>query len=1340
MSGYFDNLFNGNNDDNLSPIVAGIGFGSGANKGFWEIQPRVLFGRDKGQWIEMGAEIRSALKVAGKLVGFTGRAVGSSGSPDRVRALVQGMSHLGIPDGMYELDTRHIELIGATLPDEYLRSKGIDPQASSDPFGSLLAQSDIPNIEDVQKAEITPDDLRLANGGVNTPEGQENAAFKNTPAGKAAIAQLPDEAAAEAKPFDIVDWGRTNPYPKIVSEPKYLEGLKNKNIAPDAEGDGVDLGELTKAIRKGIRSSFWSNNEDVNDHMDRYNDGLAKELTIKVAKKLGLGVAGSKNFLDYLAKNYDKDYFSGINVGKFSTDGLEEFDKLVDDYAANNIAPDAEGAPDSAAKVADKAIQDAFDGEDVSDVDSLLDDVLNDTPASDDISDLLGPEVDTSDFDRPVVEKASVDEAGIEVDDFVNNPENDDLLKITDFAPRDNGGTDFTGIDRDGVEQRFSTRAGDMLRRVIHGEPGDTSLQDYLATPTVAPVKPLKPFEFLPRPVTVPDNAIPAEDFSVGDKVWNADGNEIGTVRKVLEKGFDNFGRDYTKAEVVGPDGKVSTTKLGHERGYKKLPAPEKAIAPEKPTIPNEPAAIPEPTQVEFPTPDVAPASPPGPPNGPNPNGAPPPPEDLTPPTKKAESLVAGDKIYNANGTSGTVDSVSTENGKVTVNYTDQNGEAKSKRFLEGNDVNTKPTSNIAPDREANGNPISDIQKQTLEDLDAMDTADSIQDKALKQRLMDAYNAMQDEDFQDEGEIQDLIDEINDYYLAKNGGTPAATPTATPTAPAVRRGDHGRDIAPTEKSDAELFNTKVSRKDGAQDPDAILNQLSEDYPDGFFVDDPNDTFDGGFMTHRKTIDGGRTRLEVIVSRTIGNQFQTAFRFTDLKTGEQKTFISHDSRDSYSAIHGKKNGIEVMTRHFSGETSPVKVGSGEHSRYFAIGKTWQDRMKYWRGKFDKSARTEDSLNDKQRAELEEKYNGNIDAMNRAHTIEDMRMLTLEEKFELAANGEAETLNETTAVVLGNVERSAVESFYKAVAEGDTQSAKLRFQAMMNQLPDNSTSGGVFTKVIRQGLKDRLDASGVTGKQRTKALQQLSATVTNYILHANKQWSTDNEIKLPHVSGGGMLVVKEGAKVEFSDNRRTKEYPSGRKIIGRVVGLRPSSNGRGYNDFVRLQFLGEDGKLHTSDADLAATHMKLVDDNTPLTSYDGWDRLGDLTFSRLGQEATDKRKAARLKKGMSWKDPSDPNYNPNKVDLAYLGSDGVPQGEDPNTPSVNPSGVTKQAADLLSGDTIYDTNGNPLGTVVKTKITSKNGQPIVAVMYKDVDGNVQKIAYHPDQEIGPDAPKA
>jgi hypothetical protein len=61
-------------------------------------------------------------------------------------------------------------------------------------------------------------------------------------------------------------------------------------------------------------------------------------------------------------------------------------------------------------------------------------------------------------------------------------------------------------------------------------------------------------------------------------------------------------------------------------------------------------------------------------------------------------------------------------------------------------------------------------------------------------------------------------------------------------------------------------------------------------------------------------------------------------------------------------------------------------------------------------------------------------------------------------------------------------------------------------------------------------------------------------------------------------------------------------------------------------------------------------------------------------------------------------------------------------------------------LGSGDTVYDSNGKPIGTVLKVKFTTKNGKPIVAVQYEDANGSRKTVAYDPDEEIGPDSPKA
>lgn len=185
-------------------LTAGIGFNDGANNGFWRVQPRLKFGKGAGQWIEMGAELRAAFKVNGKVSSVPGRSAGSGGTPDTVRLLVQNMSDKGIPDGIYEVKTKHVELIGATLPESYLKSKGIKTEGNADNLGGLTDAADIPELSDMNTAPITPDDIRLVNDGINSPEGREQSAFKESEEGKA-IAQLPEDAAAPMSGNEAID-------------------------------------------------------------------------------------------------------------------------------------------------------------------------------------------------------------------------------------------------------------------------------------------------------------------------------------------------------------------------------------------------------------------------------------------------------------------------------------------------------------------------------------------------------------------------------------------------------------------------------------------------------------------------------------------------------------------------------------------------------------------------------------------------------------------------------------------------------------------------------------------------------------------------------------------------------------------------------------------------------------------------------------------------------------------------------------------------------------------------------------------------------------------------------
>lgn len=195
----------------LQSIIASIGFNDGANKGFWRVQPRQKTGEDAGQWIEMGADLRMFYKdQRGKAASVPGRAVGSTGTPDGVRVLVQGEEQNGVPDGIYAADTANVRVSKAILPEEVLEKQGIQnvPQLSKE-------QEDLlPTLDSLERADITDDDIRLINEGAESKEGKEHAEYRKS---------VEAEEKKKKAPKTPVD--RNTPVTMRFSEPKRPEGV-----------------------------------------------------------------------------------------------------------------------------------------------------------------------------------------------------------------------------------------------------------------------------------------------------------------------------------------------------------------------------------------------------------------------------------------------------------------------------------------------------------------------------------------------------------------------------------------------------------------------------------------------------------------------------------------------------------------------------------------------------------------------------------------------------------------------------------------------------------------------------------------------------------------------------------------------------------------------------------------------------------------------------------------------------------------------------------------------------------------------------------------------------------
>jgi superfamily I DNA/RNA helicase len=149
----------------------------------------------------MGAELRLYYKnLKGLIDSVPGIALGSDGTPNGVRVLIQDQEAKGFMDGIFGFDVNNVRVAEGLLSDEYLKSQGIEAGVPSDVNPDLL-----PNIADIPRADITPDDIRLANEGIESPEGKENEEFKNTPEGQE-IARLEEaETVSSEELKDIVE-------------------------------------------------------------------------------------------------------------------------------------------------------------------------------------------------------------------------------------------------------------------------------------------------------------------------------------------------------------------------------------------------------------------------------------------------------------------------------------------------------------------------------------------------------------------------------------------------------------------------------------------------------------------------------------------------------------------------------------------------------------------------------------------------------------------------------------------------------------------------------------------------------------------------------------------------------------------------------------------------------------------------------------------------------------------------------------------------------------------------------------------------------------------------------
>lgn len=245
----------------LEPIIAVAGLGgTGANKGFWEVQLRDRL----GQWAEMGRGLLNMVRLAVGLPAKPLRSVyiGASDKPGHFRGLVEGQE--GYVDGVYHLPSDKSEVFEALIPEAVLKRQGLKTGPKLDSNGNPIISrkwtaQDTLDLSQIRIDPITDEDRRLA---TTTPTEQERQLIEKKRA-ESPLAKLPAGAEGKMSPDELEKLVETGPSVAVdtsrplargedsfrgLQKPKLLRSdeVMAEAIKDAMDGKPVDLDEVIK--------------------------------------------------------------------------------------------------------------------------------------------------------------------------------------------------------------------------------------------------------------------------------------------------------------------------------------------------------------------------------------------------------------------------------------------------------------------------------------------------------------------------------------------------------------------------------------------------------------------------------------------------------------------------------------------------------------------------------------------------------------------------------------------------------------------------------------------------------------------------------------------------------------------------------------------------------------------------------------------------------------------------------------------------------------------------------------------------------------------------------------
>jgi hypothetical protein len=782
----------------------------------------------------------------------------------------------------------------------------------------------------------------------------------------------------------------------------------------------------------------------------------------------------------------------------------------------------------------------------------------------------------------------------------------------------------------------------------------------------------------------MPKNAKKAtsENIEVGDTVWDKDGVEIGTVRKITGKGFTNFGDSYTEAEVIDSNGKISRKRFREDQKYSKVPKSDKPVAPAKPADPTKPADIPEPVVAPTPAakPAAAPATPPTPPKGPK-----------TAPAGK------GPDRPDAPETPAIPDSP--EKPAAT------NDQAQRLIELEDAGISDPALADEVAKVLGHKGPMSDLDGDAVADLisrveaSAAAKPEAGTPEAPKRRGKRAKIVKQAERPEDAAlpPIDRVDDGVSDIDWPDDGLLPDAQAKRLErlrTDKVLPEFDQfGRPLFLSDSGNAFVLDSK-GNPIPITDEEAFRGLIYEFYPGA------RTTADGMRTVLRRFKDVNGDTVELSVSRANAGRSIVELRFTS-PDGVVERYNHYDDRASFAGLHGLKNSpqmiMDILTgkkaRKFGSFNSATKGTARERFRYFRL----QTR------KTDREGR------------------GSISTF-----------ATPQETWAAKAEGHGKVIVDTKNSQYLRLQQRELPSFWAAldegVATGNFDNAYFRARKFAGSVALDLEALAELRKWLKSEIKDRYPQ--MSNRQAANLTNTVSKQMRNGVIE------TGNRRERPFMSADGNTTIEAGQWVKYTNSDGEESYGIVRRRNNSAI-ANPSQVDADfqYRDNVDVEFAN--GVVASN---LSSKFLRVMDDpNRRKRLKEGPKKYGPevpptgtLTEFIPGLTGEEMR-SSRLAEVLSYKD-----VDPEEGDGPNIGSDGV-SGEDLDLPDEDGgSSAGGPVSELAEGDTFYGKDGSPLGIVISMQpITGKSGKPGFAILYVDEEG-VDKIVNVAADEVR--SPKA